>query len=96
MSQHSLEEVIELAGSMASSAARDGQEAEDRGDHLEAAFWEGWEGGLETLLTHIRTGVKLSCFPVGSCSCHPFVIARKADSISLWQRIRTRRSGASR
>jgi hypothetical protein len=34
-------------------------------------YWDGWVGGLETLASHIRGGVKTTCFPAGNCSCHP-------------------------
>lgn len=37
----------------------------------EIARWDGWWGALDTLRQHIQTGVKASCFPIGTCSCHP-------------------------
>jgi len=42
-----------------------------------ASFWEGWAGGLQTLRHHIGTGVKVTCFPLGNCACHPFTTEEK-------------------
>ena len=80
-----MDEALEMLGSMASEADRDAEEEDQRADECwragndegahacqeRAQFWDGWAEGLRTLENHIRTGVKVTCFPLGNCSCHP-------------------------
>jgi hypothetical protein len=66
-----LEETLAMAEKMADLAAKDASLEEVEG------FWCGWEGALRTLLQHQRTGVKVTCFPMGSCSCHPVKVHTK-------------------
>lgn len=85
----SVDETLEMIESMVRDANKDCDHAEASGDVKETAFWEGWAGGLETLRQHMKTDVKVSCFPVGSCTCHPFTIERRTNSVfigQLWQR----------
>jgi len=62
-----LEETLALARMMARIAERDA--GEDDGD--DEGFWDGWAAGLQQLLAHQRSGVKVTCFLAGSCACHP-------------------------
>jgi len=56
---------------MLDSMASEAERMQEDPDENSPAFWEGWEGGLLTLKQHIMTGVKATCFPTGSCTCHP-------------------------
>ena len=63
--------MIRLMAERATETARD--------EPVNESFWEGWAGGLKTLAKHIQTGVKATCFPVGSCPCHPLPPSRSAS-----------------
>jgi hypothetical protein len=65
-----LEETLAMAEVMAALADKDAGVDEDAG------YWDGWADGLRQLLSHQRSGVKATCFPIGSCACHPFRIGR--------------------
>lgn len=60
-------ETLAMIGRMAALAD---ETAED--EPWDEAYWEGWAESLRTLAQHIRTGVKVTCFPAGSCACHPW------------------------
>jgi hypothetical protein len=66
-SRLTLDEALAMLEAMAANAERMQEDPDDNSP----AFWEGWEGGLLTLKQHIETGVKTTCFPIGSCACHP-------------------------
>ncbi len=70
-----IDEILALLNDMEARALADA----DLGawDDESSKYWEGWAAGLATLRQHIRTGVKATCFPVGSCDCHPFTTARE-------------------
>jgi hypothetical protein len=71
-----LDEALAMLEAMEAQARRDAdEESPDRDD----SYWDGWADGLATLRQHIATGVKVTCFPVGSCSCHPFTIGTRAS-----------------
>lgn len=83
------DDTIDMIGLMIERANEDEDVAEAAGDEKERAFWEGWASGLETLRQHIRTDVKTSCFPVGSCDCHPFSFGKFPQRTTrghIWQR----------
>ena len=66
-----LDEALAMLDSMAAQADRDSDEADKEPDAIMGHFWCGWAEGLRTLRQHIETGVKATCFPMGSCTCHP-------------------------
>ena len=75
-----------MAESMGKIAREDEDRANAEDDEYNEAYWEGFADALWTLGQHIRGDVKTTCFPVGSCECHPFVIQRSGTS--FWQRWR--------
>ena len=58
---------------MTAQAERDAIRAREDGNDRYATYKEGWADGLFTFTEHIASGVKASCFPVGSCTCHPLL-----------------------
>jgi len=64
----SAEDTLAMAEKMAELAEKDAYAEDVEG------FWSGWAAGLRTLAQHICTDVKTTCFPIGSCQCHPFKI----------------------
>ena len=58
---------------MTGQAERDAITAREAGNVRQGTYYEGWSDGLLTFAEHLRDGVKASCFPVGSCSCHPLL-----------------------
>jgi hypothetical protein len=79
MSDYTIEDIVALAMSMQTEAEDDaeqfyaegGEEVNVTTGNLESRYWDGWAEGLDTLLNHIKSHVKVSCFPIGSCTCHP-------------------------
>jgi hypothetical protein len=61
--------MIERMAELADATAQD--------EPWDEKYWDGWAEGLRTLAQHIRTGVKVTCFPVGSCQCHPWTLPGK-------------------
>jgi len=60
------EDTLAMIEAMTSDADAAAAAGEDERYH------EGWADALWTLGQHIRGGVKVTCFPPGSCQCHPF------------------------
>ena len=77
-------ETLKMLDRMHELAREDEEAAEAQDDEKQAEYWEGFGDALFTLRQHIRTGVKVSCFPVGNCECHPFKINRPEPGTRWW------------
>lgn len=62
------DEALDLIETMAGKAEEDMEKVSDF--DMAAAYWEGWWQGLRTLAAYIKTDVKATCLPIGSCECH--------------------------
>lgn len=60
-----------LLAAMVRQAEHDAILARELGSDRKGLYMEGWADGLLTLREYLLGGVKASCFPLGSCSCHP-------------------------
>jgi hypothetical protein len=58
---------------MGAQAERDAVRAREDGKDRLGSYYEGWSDGLLTFAEYVRDAVKPSCFPPGSCSCHPLL-----------------------
>lgn len=67
----STDEIIEMIDAMVNQAQQDAEAAEVIFDDDTEDYWTAYARGLLTLKIHIATGVKASCYPLGSCTCHP-------------------------
>ena len=56
---------------MTAQAERDAIRAREDGNNRQGTYFEGWSDGLLTFAEHLRDGVQATCYPIGSCSCHP-------------------------
>lgn len=72
-----VDETVAMINSMAMLAGQDSDRLEKDEDYEASAYWEGWADGLLLLKKHIESGIKVSCFPLGSCQCHPLKLARQ-------------------
>ena len=72
-----IDETVALINSMAVIAGQDSSRLEKDEDYEASAYWEGWADGLLLLKNHIDQGVKVTCFPIGSCQCHPLKLSRQ-------------------
>jgi hypothetical protein len=67
VSRLTLDEALAILGHMTVGAVQ----MQVDPDENSSGYWDGWEDGLLTLREHIETGVRVTCFPIGSCECHP-------------------------
>jgi hypothetical protein len=64
----------DLAAHLADLADHDSVRYADDNDTVMAAYWQGWEDGLVSFLARAAAGVKVSCYPAGTCDCHPELV----------------------
>lgn len=77
MSDYTLADALALMQSMEADAERDCAMMEHQGHEKMTTWWEAWSAALWTLRHHIETGVKVTCFPIGNCRCHPLKTGRE-------------------
>jgi hypothetical protein len=73
----SAEDTLAMLEAMRDDAVKESEEHEHAGRDDEAYYWEGWADGLDTLSKHMKTNVKVTCFPTGNCKCHPVKFVRR-------------------
>jgi hypothetical protein len=56
---------------MVRQAETEALRAREDGNTRGAFYAEGWQDALLTFREYLAGGVRASCFPIGSCPCHP-------------------------
>jgi hypothetical protein len=79
----SIEDALAMLDKMHDLAREDEAHAEDN-EHGWEHYWEGYGDALWTLKRHIETDVKVTCFPIGTCACHPFKLVQTRP---YWRRV---------